>query len=108
MLKEDEKLDLVEHLAELRIRIIRAIIYIVVGFAAGWALYPQIYRLLMAPLAKPISDAGGNGIGLLRASWLVLPSLSITRWDCNLPFMHYAAMSTFSICLASKNGKSLE
>lgn len=60
MLKEDEKLDLVEHLAELRIRIIRAIIYIVVGFAAAWALYPQIYRLLMAPLAKPISDAGGQ------------------------------------------------
>jgi sec-independent protein translocase protein TatC len=57
---EEEKLDLVEHLEELRTRIIRCIIYVVIGFAAGWMLYGHIYRLLMAPLVEPIQEAGGQ------------------------------------------------
>ncbi len=59
MVKEDEQLDLAEHLEELRTRIIRAIIYVAVGCAAGWVLYPQIYHVLMAPLVNPIRAAGG-------------------------------------------------
>jgi len=62
MVEKDKKLDLVEHLEELRTRIIRSIIYVAVGFAAGWVLYPQIYLILMAPLVNPIREAGGQMI----------------------------------------------
>jgi len=60
MVAKDEKLDLVEHLEELRTRIIRSIIYVCVGFAAGWMLYPPIYHVLMAPLQGPIREVGGQ------------------------------------------------
>lgn len=60
MAKEEQKLDLVEHLEELRTRVIRSIIYIVIGFAAGWMFYNQIFHLLMAPLTKPIQLADGK------------------------------------------------
>jgi sec-independent protein translocase protein TatC len=60
MVAEDEKLDLVEHLEELRARIIRSIIYVCIGFAAGWMLYTPIYQVLMAPLQGPIREVGGQ------------------------------------------------
>jgi len=60
MRTEDDKVDLVEHLDELRGRIIRSIVYIAVGFSAGWMLYGPIYKLLMAPLVGPIQEAGGQ------------------------------------------------
>jgi sec-independent protein translocase protein TatC len=60
MVAEEEKLDLVEHLDELRRRIIRSLIYVAVGGVIGWVLYPWIYLILMAPLIGPIRAAGGN------------------------------------------------
>jgi sec-independent protein translocase protein TatC len=60
MVKEDEQIDLVEHLEELRTRIIRGVLYVVLGFAAGWVFYPQIYSMLMAPLLNPVLRAGGH------------------------------------------------
>ena len=60
MVQEDEKLDLVAHLEELRVRIIRSILYVVAGFIIGWVFYPQIYRIVMAPLVDPIRKVGGQ------------------------------------------------
>lgn len=60
MVTEEEKLDLVEHLDELRTRIIRSIAYLVIGAVLGWVLYLPIYRILMAPLLGPLRAAGGH------------------------------------------------
>ncbi|MBI3910179.1 MAG: twin-arginine translocase subunit TatC [Armatimonadetes bacterium] len=51
--KEDFKeMELWEHLAELRTRMIRTITYIGVGAAAGWFIYPWLYRFLEEPLRQ--------------------------------------------------------
>lgn len=47
---EDREAELSEHLAELRARIIRSIIYVAVGAIAAWFLYDWIYRLLTGPV----------------------------------------------------------
>jgi sec-independent protein translocase protein TatC len=72
MVKEDEAIELVTHLEELRARIIRSLIYVVAGVAAGWVLYPGIYAVLMAPLADPIRAAGGRlRIGMLTEGFML-------------------------------------
>jgi sec-independent protein translocase protein TatC len=48
-------MELVEHLAELRNRIVRSILYVVVGMVVTYNLYPAIFTILAYPLA-PILD----------------------------------------------------
>lgn len=43
-------MDFMEHLDELRTRLLRAIVYAAVGAIVGWFLYGHIYRLLMYPV----------------------------------------------------------
>jgi sec-independent protein translocase protein TatC len=47
---DEGRMTLWEHIAELRTRLIRAIIAIVVGAIIGWFLYPWIFTLLTNPL----------------------------------------------------------
>ena len=46
-----------EHLAELRTRIIRCVIAIVVGAVLGWFIYPYLLNLLLHPYRQLIPDA---------------------------------------------------
>lgn len=46
----DQEMELFDHLAELRTRIMRAIIAIAIGMAIVWVLYPHLWAFLMAPL----------------------------------------------------------
>lgn len=46
----DKEMELFDHLAELRTRIIRAIIAIAIGMAIVWVFYPHLWAFLMAPL----------------------------------------------------------
>ncbi len=48
---EERKAELTEHLAELRTRLIRATLYIVVGMIVMYALFKPIYTILEAPIA---------------------------------------------------------
>jgi len=59
-MKTDEKADLVEHLEELRFRIIRSLGYVGAGIAAGWFLYPYLYLILLAPIRKALQSASGK------------------------------------------------
>ncbi len=47
----DREMELTEHLAELRTRILRSILYVAAGVAVTWFLYPRLYALLIAPIA---------------------------------------------------------
>jgi sec-independent protein translocase protein TatC len=51
----DSRMSLMEHLVELRTRIIRSAIAVAVGAAAGWVLYPFVFDILMGPL-RQLSD----------------------------------------------------
>jgi len=51
-----KEMELWEHLAELRTRLMRAIIYLVIGLVAAWTVYDLVFEALMAPL-RPIFAA---------------------------------------------------
>jgi sec-independent protein translocase protein TatC len=52
----DGRMSLMEHLIELRSRIIKCAIAIAIGSALGWMLYQPIFNLLMNPLEKLSGD----------------------------------------------------
>ena len=52
MAKDSEKkAELTEHLTELRARLVRSIIYVVVGAIVAWCFYDHIFGLLVRPMA---------------------------------------------------------
>jgi len=50
-----KQLELVEHLAELRDRIIRCIVYAALGSVAGWVFFPFFFKLLTSPVVRYLS-----------------------------------------------------
>jgi len=52
---EDREVELSEHLAELRTRLIRSIIYICIGAVAAWFLYDWLYTTLTAPVSNALA-----------------------------------------------------
>jgi sec-independent protein translocase protein TatC len=48
--EEFKEMELWEHLAELRTRLIRSLCYVVLGLVVAWILYPRLESLLFAPL----------------------------------------------------------
>ncbi len=55
--EDDKRMELTEHLAELRTRIVRSIVYAIIGSIAGYYLFHRIYRLLYSPMARALGDA---------------------------------------------------
>ncbi len=55
--EDDKRMELSEHLAELRTRIMRSILYAIVGSIAGYYLFKRIYNLLYSPMAHALGDA---------------------------------------------------
>lgn len=51
----DREAELSEHLGELRTRIIRAAIYVIVGTIVAWCLYDWIYTALTAPVQAALN-----------------------------------------------------
>ena len=45
---------LLEHLTELRIRIIRSLIAVLIGAIAGWVLYPEIISFILGPYCETL------------------------------------------------------
>ena len=52
---------LVEHLRELRSRLLKSAIAIVLGMVAGWIYYPQLFAILSAPFNDVIAQARAQG-----------------------------------------------
>lgn len=46
----ERRAELTEHLAELRARLIRCVVYLAAGTTAAWFLYDDIFRLLVDPM----------------------------------------------------------
>lgn len=46
----EKRAELTEHLAELRTRLVRIIVYIALGAVAGWVFYDQIFALITRPM----------------------------------------------------------
>src|SRR5262249_19961416 len=52
--EELARMSLMEHLEELRKRILWSVLAVTVAFFPCWAYYHEIYRFLVAPLKRPI------------------------------------------------------
>lgn len=53
---EDGRMALMDHLIELRSRIIKCAIAIAIGSAVGWILYQPVFNILMGPLERLSGD----------------------------------------------------
>jgi sec-independent protein translocase protein TatC len=62
----DGQMTLIEHLTELRTRIIRSLIAIALGAVVAWFLYPQIFDVLIHPYRQVIGDNSITGGRLLQ------------------------------------------
>ena len=51
-------MSLLEHLEELRRRIIHSVIYIIVGFCVAWGFHERIYRLMQEPISFALTRHG--------------------------------------------------
>lgn len=61
MERDQSRMTLVEHLTELRDRLIKVVLAVVLGMVASFVLYPQIFDVLLAPY-KEIAEQG-NAVG---------------------------------------------
>ena len=57
---EEKKAELTEHLAELRTRLIRACVYVIIGMVMMYVLFHPIYSLLERPLKPALDKIGGS------------------------------------------------
>jgi sec-independent protein translocase protein TatC len=62
----DPELPLVEHLAELRTRLVRSVIMIALASTAIWFFYDPLYRFFTAPIRPYLPKEGG----LIVTNWL--------------------------------------
>lgn len=78
-----KEMTFLEHLEELRVRIIRVIIILVVSFGICYSFADEISEFLLIPLREAIGPQGGKVIftGLLDK---VLAELQIAFWSCVL------------------------
>ena len=56
-----KEMSLIEHLRELRSRLFKASVAIVIGTIAAWGFYPQIFDLLSQPVNVIVDQAQANG-----------------------------------------------
>lgn len=56
-----KEMSLIEHLRELRSRLFKASVAIVIGTVAAWGFYPQIFDLLSQPVNVIVEQAQSNG-----------------------------------------------
>jgi sec-independent protein translocase protein TatC len=91
----EKQLELTEHLAEFRTRILRSLVYITLGMAVGWAFYDSFFTFLTAPIRPFLSEKTGSqflltGVAegftiriqvcLLVGLILALPLITIEGW----------------------------
>ncbi|HET6456634.1 MAG TPA: twin-arginine translocase subunit TatC [Armatimonadota bacterium] len=61
-LDSDRQLELIEHLTELRTRIIRIAVYVMLGTLAGWIFYDFFFKIISNPILPFLGD-GNDFIG---------------------------------------------
>ncbi len=93
--QEDFKeMELWEHLSELRARLVRSFIWLLLGAALGWVLYPLLWTLFFSPLEPLLKKYGGRVIftnftgpfvlqlqvSLIAGIAMALPFVTIEVW----------------------------
>ena len=77
-MRGEERTDLISHLSELRARLLRTLLYIVLAATFVSFFFNPLYRLLVGPILAGVKDAGGfmtmRGVmeGLVLRLWVIL------------------------------------
>jgi len=59
-LGDEKRADLISHLSELRARILRSVVYAVVGTTLAWIFYDPVYTFATRPIAEALREKGGE------------------------------------------------
>jgi len=110
--EEFKEMELWEHLAELRTRLMRAAAYVLLGLAVAWGLYPWINQLFMAPL-QPILHQHPNWkivfinitdafmvrlqVSLVSGLVIAIPLISLEAWGFVAPGLTRSEQKAFYI-----------
>lgn len=60
MAYDEKRAELTEHLTELRTRLLRSIVYVIIGTIAAWFFYDQLLALLTKPMVGVMSAIGSK------------------------------------------------
>jgi len=87
----DAQMELVEHLAELRTRIFRSIIYVVAGMALTYGLFNSLFQLLWNPIAPTLTHVEGKPVfsGAMEPFLLRMQICLIGGLTAAFPFVIY-------------------
>lgn len=97
--QSEKQLELVEHLTELRARIIRSLLYVAIGTTAGWLFYDFFFNFLSAPVIPYLKKSGSSflltgvaegftiklQISLLIGAIIALPLVTWEGWRFVVP-----------------------
>lgn len=90
MSNDSEKINLTEHLTELRTRLIRCIIAILLGFGACYFFKEKIFFILIKPLQQSLGDS--NAViftGIPEAFFTYIKTALLSGLIITLPFVFY-------------------
>lgn len=90
----ERQMDLIDHLAELRNRLIRSALYVTVGAIIGWFFYDSFFKLISAPIIEYLKQNKSSflltgvaegftikmQISLLVGVIIALPLITIEGW----------------------------
>lgn len=108
-----KEMELWEHLAELRARMIRSLIYVGVGMVVAWMIYPWLWKILMAPANVAMKQIGGIWmyrhitsafmaqfqISLVAGLVIALPLMTLELWGFIAPGLTRTERRGFYVCV---------
>jgi len=108
---EETTMPLLEHMIELRQRLLKSVIAILVLFVISFYFAPTIYAFLVQPLADILADMGGNRrmiytalhetffsyikVAFFMAMFLAFPVISVQIWKFIAPGLYANEKSAF-------------
>ncbi|MGY9014465.1 MAG: twin-arginine translocase subunit TatC [Rhodospirillales bacterium] len=109
---EETKMPMLEHLIELRQRLLKSVVAILILFIISFYFAPTIYAFLVQPLADILSDMGGNRrmiytalqetffsyikVAFFMAMFLAFPVISIQIWKFIAPGLYTNEKKAFA------------
>lgn len=101
-----KKLGIIEHLAELRVRLIRCILVLVAVFIICWTFDHELTAILLAPLREALAQNGRIIVITLPEGFLALLNVSLlAAFFISSPFIFYQAWAFAAPGLQKKEKK---
>jgi sec-independent protein translocase protein TatC len=108
----EKKQDFFEHLGELRVRLIKVVVYLLVGAIAGWFGWPWISEVALGPIREILAQSGSRivttnapdaflvrcQVALVAALILALPLILFEVWRFVAPALTKSEKRILNLC----------